>query len=234
MIIPQPGDYIDVHTHGANSPVGIFSVENLMAHEERRPSDVPSMSCTFGIHPWYLTAENHLRLLDSVEEAAWQKNLIAVGEAGFDRLRGPSPELQRSIFESQAVIAEKSGKPVVVHCVRAWDELLNAHRKLKPEMSWLVHGFRGKKELAGQLISRGMYISLWFDFVLRKESTELIRSLPVEKLFLETDGSDTDIRTIYGKVANDLSLTVAALKEKILANFMTFFRGSAKILQDHE
>jgi TatD DNase family protein len=234
MIIPHSDDYIDVHTHGAKSTVGIFSVENLMAHEERRPSDIPSMSCTFGIHPWYLSGENHLSLLDSVKEAIGQKNMIGVGEAGFDRLRGPSPELQRSIFESQAAIAEKSSKPVVVHCVRAWDELINIHRKLKPEMPWLVHGFRGKKELAGQLISRGMYISLWFDFVLRKESEELIRSLPVEKLFLETDGSDTDIRTIYGKVANDLSFTVAELKERIFENFRTFFGGSAIIVQDHE
>jgi len=46
------------------------------------------------------------------------------------------------------------------------DELLSEHRKLRPSTPWLVHGFRGKKELAMQLISKGMYLFiLWFDFI---------------------------------------------------------------------
>ena len=61
-------------------------------------------------------------------------------------------------------------------------------------MPWLVHGFRGNMELASQLLSKGMYLSFWFDFVLRTESADLLRHLPVNRLFLETDGADVDIR----------------------------------------
>ena len=89
---------------------------------------------------------------------------IAIGEAGFDKLRGPSPELQRKVFEEQVAISEELKKPVVIHCVRAWDELLAVHKKLKPKMPWLIHGFRGNTELAAQLLSKGMYLSFWFDF----------------------------------------------------------------------
>ena len=68
-------------------------------------------------------------------------------------------------------------------------------------MPWLIHGFRGNIELAQQLISKGMYLSFWFDFVIRPESSELLRSLPKDRIFLETDGADVDIRDIYKKVA---------------------------------
>jgi len=132
-------------------------------------------------------------------------------------------ELQRSAFEEQAVIAGKHNKPLVIHCVKAWDELLASHRNLKPETKWLVHGFRGKKELASQLLSKDMYISLWVDFALRPESAELLRFLPGERIFLETDGADVDIKAIYNKVANDLGYNVKELKSVILSNFFRVF-----------
>ena len=135
-------------------------------------------------------------------------------------------ELQRSAFEEQVIIAGRHRKAVVIHCVKAWDELLASHRNLKPETSWLVHGFRGKKELASQLLARGMYISLWFDFVMRPESAELIRFLPRERIFLETDGADVDIGEIYRKVSNDLAIPVDELKKLILTNFNLLFNNA--------
>jgi len=114
-------------------------------------------------------------------------------------------------------------KPVVIHCVRAWEELVSAHKKLKPHMPWLVHGFRGKSELGMQLISKGMYLSFWFDFILKPESAHLLKSLPREKIFLETDGADVDIRDIYKKVSSDLEVTIEELKKNILSNYKTIF-----------
>jgi len=107
--------------------------------------------------------------------------------------------------------------------VRAWEELTGVHKKLKPEMPWLVHGFRGKKELAMQLISRNMYLSFWFDFIVRPQSSELVRSLPKEKIFVESDGAGVNIRDLYNKVAADLGLEPEELKAQILKNFKQFF-----------
>ena len=135
-------------------------------------------------------------------------------------------ELQRPVFEEQVAIADKHKKPLVIHCVKAWDELLASHRNLKPETPWLVHGFRGKKELASQLLSRGMYISLWFDFTLRPESADLIRFLPGDRIFLETDGADVDIKEIYRKVSHDLAIPVDELKKLILTNFNLLFNNA--------
>jgi TatD DNase family protein len=224
MNLPKSDDYIDIHNHGTHGCPGHFQVENLMTHENRFPDIEDGLTFTIGIHPWFLTAENFQQQISVVRQYADHQNTIAIGEAGFDRLKGPEFSIQRAAFEEQVRIADKVSTPVVIHCVRAWDELLSEHKKLSPANPWLVHGFRGKKELARQLISRGMYLSFWFDFILKPESTHLIKSLPKEKIFLETDGSSVDIKTIYEKVASDLDLSTDELKSIIYRNFKEFFK----------
>ena len=229
MNLPSADDFIDIHNHGAKSIKGVFSVEVLMAHEEREPENLPGITYTYGIHPWYLNENNHNHLISKVIKTAGNELVAGIGEAGFDRIKGPSTELQRKTFEEQVYIAEELKKPLVIHCVRAWDELLLEHKKLKPKMPWLVHGFRGKPDLALQLIAKGMYLSFWFDFILRPESTVLIKSLPADKIFLETDGSGVDIRYIYNKVSKDLGITVNDLKSIIISSFYKFFNKEIKI-----
>jgi TatD DNase family protein len=224
MNLPEPDDYIDIHNHGARPCTGYFQVDNLMTHEEKIPDKETRIAYTIGIHPWFLTAESFRQQIGMVEQYAEHQNIIAIGEAGFDRLKGPDDHLQKAAFARQVLIACGVSKPLVIHCVRAWDELLSEHKKLKPSTPWLIHGFRGKKELAAQLVSKGMYLSFWFDYILRPESTQLLKSLPREKIFLETDGSGVDIESIYEKVAVDLDLSVDQLKSIILSNFKEFFK----------
>lgn len=223
MVVPQFGDYIDIHVHDGTPASGIFILESLMAHEEKIPKDLSGVAYTYGIHPWFLNEDNHKQLIRSVENSVGHPNVIAIGEAGFDRLRGPSIDLQRRVFEEQIAISEEIRKPVVIHCVKAWDELLAVQKKLKPKMPWLIHGFRGNVKLAGQMLSKGMFLSFWFDFALRPESGNLLKKLPADRIFLETDGADVDIRIIYNKVAGDLELPVDELKVVILKNFNEFF-----------
>jgi TatD DNase family protein len=151
--------------------------------------------------------------------------MIAIGEAGFDKLRGPSAELQLKVFNEQVTIAETCRKPVIIHCVKAWDELLSAQKNLKPSTPWMIHGFRGSVEMAKQLLSKGMHLSFWFDYVMRSESAGLMKSLPHNRIFLETDGADIDIRIIYEKVARDLAISVDELKLAVLSNFNEIFNG---------
>ena len=223
MNLPGKDDYIDIHTHDASPVKGVFSVEVLMAHKEREPENIPGILFTCGIHPWHLDESSHNRLIASVIKLTAHPSVIAVGETGFDKIKGPSLDLQRKTFEEQVIIAEELNKPVIIHCVRAWDELLREHKKFNPRMPWLVHGVRGKPDLAMQLISKGMYISFWFDFILKPESSQLVKSLPVERIFLETDGADVDIRDIYNKVSADLGITADELKKQIFSNFYNFF-----------
>jgi TatD DNase family protein len=223
MKYPLPGDYIDIHTHGSFVNTAVFAVENLMAHELRTPGDIPEQPCTYGIHPWHLTRETIDQLTINVQSVASSPNLVAIGEAGFDKLRGPDLKMQARAFEAQVIISEEIRKPLFIHCVRAWDELLPAHKRLRPKMPWMIHGFRGNVVLAKQLLSKGMYLSFWFDFVMRPESAKLLSSLPKDRIFLETDGADTDIRHIYDKVAGDLDISADELKKRLHGNFNEFF-----------
>jgi TatD DNase family protein len=229
MHLPQNGDYIDIHVHGGTPAAGIFILESLMAHEEKTPEDFPGVAYTYGIHPWFINEKNFIQQLDSVNNKVGNPEIIAIGEAGFDKLRGPSIELQRKVFEGQIALSEDLKKPVVIHCVKAWEELLFVQKKLKPRMPWLVHGFRGNEKLALQLLSKGMYLSIWYDFALRPESAGLLRTLPKDRFFLETDGADVSIKAIYEKVANDLAVTVEVLKLSILINFNEFFNSGSSL-----
>jgi TatD DNase family protein len=223
MNLPRSGDCIDIHIHDGNPSAGIFLLQSLMAHVEKKPVDLPGIAYTIGIHPWFLTEDNLESQFNTVKNLAALPEIIAIGEAGFDHLKGPSPEVQRKAFEKQIILSEELNKPVIIHCVRAWDEVLSVHKKLRPKMKWMIHGFRGQTRLANQLLSKGMYLSFWFDFIIRPESSKLLQQLPVDRIFLETDGADIDILDIYKKVAADLNLTVDELKSKILGNFNEFF-----------
>lgn len=231
MNLPLQGDFIDIHNHGGEAAAGIFSVENLMAHEERIPALTPGLAYTFGIHPWHLTGESLDEQIALVRKYASCESIIALGEAGFDRLRGPSLEIQKRAFEEQVRIADSSGKPLYIHCVRAWDEILAEHKRLHPVSKWLVHGFRGKRELAEQLLSKGMYISFWFEFIIRAESSALVKSLPADRIFIETDGSGAEIGTIYNKVSLDLGISVDRLKAQMLRNYMELFNIDSIVKQ---
>jgi TatD DNase family protein len=225
MNFPGPDDYIDIHNHGGTPQSGRFCVENLMAHEQGVPCNDMGMTYTYGIHPWHLTKDSLKEQMEKVRIHSGHPNVIALGEAGFDRIKGADRELQQKAFEEQVVIAGERSKLLYIHCVRAWDELMASHKRMRPGKPWMVHGFRGKRELAMQLISKGMYISFWFDFIIRPESSDLVRNLPADRIFLETDGSGTDIKMIYEKVAADLGIDVGKLKGQIYSNYMTFIKG---------
>ena len=223
MNFPANGDYIDIHSHNSKSENGVFILENLMAHEGIAPLSNKNMAFSVGVHPWFLTKTNMEAQLNFVKRYGNEKSVVAIGEAGFDKLKGVLMELQIKVFEEQVRISETLKKPLIIHCVRGWDELLASYQKMNPQMPWLIHGFRGKKELAHQLISKGMYLSIWYEFASKPESSELLRNIPYDKLFLETDGSGVNIRDIYKKAADDLYLSVDELKEKIAANYRRVF-----------
>lgn len=126
---------------------------------------------------------------------ASDERIVAIGECGLDILRGASPKQQEDIFEQQALIAEQVGKPLIIHCVRATDRLLNIHRKLRPSVPWIVHGFRGKPETAMQLLRAGMLISLGEHF-----NPATAATLPEGSYFIETDDSPLPVETIAARI----------------------------------
>jgi TatD DNase family protein len=190
--------FIDFHTHRISGGAGTISVMNLMAGEEI-PVDFPgNILFSAGIHPWQLTDDNLPQLQTELLLTAAHPHVVMIGEAGFDRLRGAQGEVQYRAFLFQAHIAEEMGKPVVIHCVKGWDELRRARREVKPGRPWVIHGFRGSSNLAASLADDGF----WFSLGAKGLNTEVLQAVSPDRVLLETDDSGESIADVYGLFAS--------------------------------
>ena len=135
-----------------------------------------------GLHPWDVT-EDFDTQLNMVESLLANPRVAAVGECGFDALKGPSYELQEQAFVSQVQLSEQFRKPMILHVVRDFDSVIRLRKQLKPTQPWLIHGFRGGPEQMNQLYAQGILVSFGL-----KHNPESLKAVPSERLFLETDG----------------------------------------------
>ena len=163
--------HLDVHTHNrcpeGPAIVHVEAVPGMTALPDAPRADV---RYSLGVHPWNAGRPDVAEALESQRHLAESAptQLAAIGECGLDRLRGPGLDVQKDVFMTQARLAARLRLPLIVHCVRAWGELLAARRRLLAESGtagtaeepvWIVHGFRGKPALARQLLDAGMHLS---------------------------------------------------------------------------
>lgn len=176
---PALEDFSDIHTHGRTGPDILTSIEP----SDEILTDIGTAWYSVGIHPWS-TAEpigdNEWREL---ERMARDPRVVAIGEAGLDAVRGGEQALQEAVFRRQAALSEQMGKPLIIHCVRRYGRIMELRRELSPRQRWIIHGFRGKPELARQLVAAGFDISLG-----PGHNPELEKVIPPGHLFHETDG----------------------------------------------
>lgn len=188
--VPTPDlhSFRDIHTHLA--PTGDEAVLCL-SPEEEAPEGSPWRS--YGIHPWdtLRPREELYSRLAALELLAPLHATVAIGECGIDALKGNTIEEQAYWFEQQALVAEKFHKPLIIHCVRAFNEIMALHKKLKTKQLWIIHGFRGKPELARQLLAAGFGLSFGKKF--NPAALEYTRTHFPDRLFHESDGQASEI-----------------------------------------
>lgn len=181
----------DIHTHRPDAPHAVLSIDLdtiatfLDHHQEARPISV-------GIHPWESSKEHDLTTLT---EIARLKDVLAIGETGLDKLKGADLQRQIELFKAQIEISEAVGKPMVIHCVKAWSQLLQIRQEMKPQQKWAIHGFRGNEVLAQQLLDKGLYLSLGEHF-----NAATAAMIPDDRLMCETDESLLSIETIQARI----------------------------------
>lgn len=176
---PSLHSFADIHTHDLTAAGRPDSVVNLT------PSDTLPAAGNFsvGIHPWDTNAgEPTLTSLKALVRMARDPRTVAVGEAGFDRMRGGDIELQRRVFDFHARLAERVGKPLIIHAVKADDLLAAAIRRHRPSVEWIIHGFRGNATRARQLLRMGFSLSLGHRFNPEAEAV-----IPPDRLYHESD-----------------------------------------------
>lgn len=163
----------DIHTH---NPAATDAVINLEAGAEPVRADALYSA---GWHPWWpLPAD-----MEWVRRMAGHPQVALIGECGIDLLRGRGTEAEQlALLREHARLAEEAGKPLLIHCVRAWQQVMALRREMRPEQPWIIHGFRGKPELARQLVAAGFHISLGERF-----NPAAAAAIPPERLLRETD-----------------------------------------------
>lgn len=143
-----------------------------------------------GLHPWDVTGQDESQF-QALEQLLSLPQVKAVGECGFDTLRGPSHELQEQAFIRQVELSERTGKPVILHVVRDFDSVVRLRRQIKPRQQWLIHGFRGGPEQMNQLYAQGILVSFGLNY-----NPQSLKNVPSDRLFLETDGKDSIMKTV--------------------------------------
>ena len=185
---------------------------NIHTH---RPTGHGIEPASVGIHPWE-AAEGDLA---TVREHVGPAQIV--GEIGLDYLR-PDREAQLRIFEGQLRLAEAAGKPVVLHCVKAFEETMRLLKQFRLR-AVIFHGFIGSPEQARRALEKGYYLSFGVRTFSSPKTLEALRETPPGQLFLETDDSDTGIEEVYAHAAAVRGTTVEALKRATTENYERIF-----------
>jgi TatD DNase family protein len=210
---------IDFHSHRGDGGGHTLIVKNLFAGEEVPTSVSPGLYYSAGIHPWNLTEENAIELRTALKKTLGHPRVIAVGEAGFDSLRGPSINIQYNAFIYQAQLAEELNKPVVIHAVRSWAILRKTKKEVNPSVKWIIHGFRGKAKLAADLVSENFMISLGVEGM----SREVVEAAGMKNILLETDDSGRSISSVYSHLTGITGIGQDELIYRLRDNFNSCF-----------
>jgi len=208
--------FIDIHTHSDYHHPEVVRVLNIRAGVNQA-GKVVAGPVSIGLHPW------DIELFDEIafEEIICQyENLGFIGECGLDKFKGGDYERQLKIFMQHAWLAKELHKPMIIHCVGYFNEMMSLIKRAKPAKPWIVHGFRGNPALTRQLINAGFYLS--FGTSILREGSNAACSLaasPINRLFLETDNGEVPIGLLYSHAARVLGLSLDELKENIYLNF---------------
>lgn len=188
--------YIDVHTHNPYR-------DNVLAIKNLSISEIGNLDLSnkfqyysIGIHPWEVheTNSNAFEILDY-----WAANdaVKAIGECGLDKNSKAGLKEQSYYLERQVQISEKHQKPLIIHCVACFNEIISMKKMLRPTQDWIIHGFRSKPQLAKQLVAHGFSLSFG-----EKYNLMSVETTPLENICIETDTSSVDIMTIYKEIAS--------------------------------
>lgn len=195
----------NIHTHKVdNASCEGYEVKSILNtypedfYEKRNQHPDCWFSC--GVHPW--NAEDSDSQLRILEEIIVEPNVVAIGEAGLDKLRGAEMSVQIDVFRKQIELAMDVNKPLIIHCVKAWDELIRLYKEYEgSNIPWIIHGYRGNPQQTQQLSRVGFKFSIGERF-----NVDSLKEIPLTDIFCETDESDLTICKAYENISSEIDV----------------------------
>ena len=210
--------FINIHTHHKEKDENTVSIVNQYP-KSRFYEGYHSV----GIHPWYIDETKLNDDFKRLEQMLLNSNCLAVGECGIDRNIRTNLDLQIEIFKHQIVLSEKYQKPVVIHCVRAYDDIIRLKKEWKPTQPWIIHGFNKKIEVAQPLVKNKIFLSFGKALLSNSAVGSTFANIPFDAFFLETDDAEIMIEEVYTKAIELRSITMDDLKNHLCNQFKTLF-----------
>ena len=198
----------DVHTHHLPSTPGEAIVQLTPDAFTLQPGHFYSV----GLHPWDIRDDWRTQM-GKLLVMSLHTHVLMIGEAGLDKKNSPAPmEVQMGVFREHVRLSELIRKPLIVHCVKAFDELLSIRKEMKATLPWVIHGFRGGIEQWQQLTRAGLLVSIGKHY-----DTTLIKELTPAQLLIESDDT-TELDSIYNLVSTDTGFSVSELQQHVADN----------------
>jgi TatD DNase family protein len=170
-----------------------------------------------GLHPWFIEQKFDE---DSFIKLLLNPKVQAIGECGLDRLK-PQFNLQIDVFKKQFEIANQLGKPMILHVVKAYDEIELLLRESRVPV--ILHQYLGNEIQTNKLLANEqIYFSFGKNLNQPKPSMAL-NQIPLNRIFLETDILSKNIKDIYFEFANLRQIELIHLKQILYANFEKVF-----------
>ena len=178
---------------------------------------------SLGIHPWYIQPATWKQQLEEITLLLGNDNVLAIGECGLDRICKTDFEMQKEVFISQVQLANQFKKPLIIHCVRAHEEVLLLLKETPAMVPVIFHGFHNRLAVAEKILNAGHWLS--FGKALQQPGMQAVFfATPINKIFLETDDGTVSIESIYTAAAAVKNMTIDELSLQIEHNFQTVFK----------
>jgi len=214
--------FFNLHTHKFTNNSEVLELVNQYPWE----FDAAIPNYSIGIHPWYID-ENRLESdLKTIDEKLQFEECLALGECGLDKRIEVPMQLQIEVFEKQIALAEKHQKPLVLHLVAAFQELIEIKNRLKISVPIIIHGFSKNEQVANELIKNGFYLSFGKYLLRNPELESVFKSVPNDKFFLETDTIDESLEEVYQLAAKYKCIKIEDVVEIVNSNFKTVFKSN--------
>lgn len=207
-------DFFDFHHHKKNISYGVYNLDINQIP--------PNFPYSIGIHPKDIDVDN-IEMQFTWIRSTMFKNCFAIGECGLDSFVEVDQKIQEEVFLRQIQLANEFKKPLIIHCVRKFYEIIPFRKKSQQAM--IIHGFNKKQSVAEDLLKNNFYLSFGKAVLYHLSLQETLKTVPLDKLFLETDNDDFNIEELYQKVSEIKKISIEQLKEQILENLETIRNG---------
>jgi TatD DNase family protein len=214
-------EYLNLHTHTFTNQETVLELVNQYPQEFDKA--IPYYS--IGIHPWYIDEQKLESDLQIIESKLQEPNCLALGECGLDKRIDISLDLQQKVFERQLLLAQQYNKPVVIHCVASFQEVIAIKKQLKITVPMIIHGFSKNQQVARELIDNRFYISFGKYLLRNPELESVFQSIPNDRFFLETDTVEEGIEEVYALASKYKNWSMDELQQQIKSNFAAVFKN---------